>query len=148
VMPPEENMARFMAASEIADPVEAMRSTYFINYSEAFTREWDPVLAKRARTNASLRSEPAGRASQIHAVQNHDTHDRLGEIGQEALIAHGVDDGTVPVENGRILHASLRRSTLREYPGGRHLFFTEHAEALNGDIAAFLTGEVEAGSPK
>jgi pimeloyl-ACP methyl ester carboxylesterase len=139
VLPPAENMARFVAASEITDPVEAMRSTYFINYSDEFVAEWDSVLAERALANQGLRSLPEGRAGQIHAVQNHDTHDRLSEIKHQVLVAHGTEDGTVPIENGRTLAATLQRATLREYPGGRHLFFTECAEALNRDIVEFLT---------
>ena len=141
VMPPAENMARFMAASDIADPVEAMRSTYFINYSDEFASEWDPVLVGRARANEHLRSTPEGRAGQVHAIRAHDTVERLRDIVCPTLIAHGTDDGTVPVDNGKYLARRIRGSTLRLYPGGRHLFFTECADALNEDIRAFLQDE-------
>jgi 3-oxoadipate enol-lactonase len=139
VPPPAENMMKFMAASEITDPIAAMRSTYFINYSDAFVAEWDPVLVERARTNEHLRSSPEGRASQIHAVRNHDTTGRLAEITQPTLVAHGTDDGTVPVENGHFLAEHIQGSRLRLYEGGRHLFFTECAADLNRDIIEFLS---------
>jgi pimeloyl-ACP methyl ester carboxylesterase len=139
ILPPPENMARFIAASEIADPVEAMRSTYFINYSDEFASQWDARLAERAVANQDLRSTPEGRTGQIHAVQNHDTHDRLHGIAHSTLVAHGDEDGTVPVQNGRILAEALPNATFRLYRGGRHLFFTEHADYLNRDIIEFLT---------
>lgn len=139
VMPPMENMVRFIAASSIADPVEAMRSTYGNNYSEEFIAEWDVRLAERAIANQHLRGTPEGLASQTHAVQNHDTYDRLGSITAPTFVAHGTEDGTVPVENGNLLANAIPGAMYRQYPGGRHLFFTECAEALNRDIIDFLT---------
>lgn len=139
VLPPMENMARFIAASEIEDPVEAMRSTYGNNYSDAFIAGWDTRLAERAVALQGLRSDPEGRASQVHAVQNHDTHPRLADIAAPTFVAHGTDDGTVPVENGTLLANAIPGAMLRLYPEGRHLFFTECAEALNRDIIDFLT---------
>ncbi|HLB23661.1 MAG TPA: alpha/beta hydrolase [Dehalococcoidia bacterium] len=143
VLPPAENMLKFMAASEITDPVAAMRSTYFLNYGDAFAAEHDGLLAGRALANQHLRSTPEGRASQINAVQNHDTATRLRQIPHPTLVAHGTEDGTVPVGNGRALAARIPNAELRLYPGGRHLFFTECADALNRDIARFLTAPPE-----
>ncbi|MBI5288049.1 MAG: alpha/beta fold hydrolase [Chloroflexi bacterium] len=143
VLPPAENMLKFMAASEITDPVAAMRSTYFLNYSDGFAAEYDALLAERALANQHLRSTPEGRAGQLNAVQNHDTATRLSEIQHPTFVAHGTDDGTVPVENGRALAAAIPNADLRLYPGGRHLFFTECSAELNGDIAAFLAGSAE-----
>jgi pimeloyl-ACP methyl ester carboxylesterase len=141
VLPPPENMVKFIAASEITDPAAAVRSTYFINYSDEFVAQNDALLVERAVANAHLRSTPEGRAAQIHAVQNHDTQARLGEISQPTFVAHGTEDGTVPVENGHMLAEAIPNSTLRLYPGGRHLFFTECADALNRDIVSFLNGD-------
>ena len=141
VLPAPENMLKFIAASEITDPTAALRSTYFLNYSDEFVAKNDDLLVKRALANQHLRSTAEGRAGQIHAVQNHDTQSRLGEITQPTLVAHGTEDGTVPVENGRVLAAGIPNSRLNLYPGGRHLFFTEHADALNRDITSFLHGD-------
>jgi pimeloyl-ACP methyl ester carboxylesterase len=143
VLPPMENMTKFIAASEITDPAEALRSTYFINYSDEFVEKMDDVLVQRALANQHLRSTPEGRAAQVHAVQNHDTHGRLRDITHPTLVAHGTDDGTVPVENGRALAAAIPNAALRLYPGGRHLFFTECADALNRDITDFLNAPPE-----
>jgi 3-oxoadipate enol-lactonase len=141
VLPPAENMAKFIAASEIADPVAAVRSTYALNYSDAYVSAHDTEIVARSLANAALRSTPEGRATQIAAVEAHDTHGRLREIACPTFVAHGTDDGTVPVENGRVLAAGIPRSLFKLYPGGRHLFFSECADDLNADIIAFLRDE-------
>jgi pimeloyl-ACP methyl ester carboxylesterase len=148
VPPPEANMAKFMAASEITDPAAAVRSTYFLNYSDAYVGEHDAEIVARALRNQGLRSNPAGLAVQMAAVQSHDTIGRLGEIAAPTLVLHGTDDGTVPVENGRALAAAIPGARLIEYPGGRHLFFVECAERMNADIVAFLRADGRDGAAK
>lgn len=142
---PPENMLKFNAASEITDPVAAVRSTYALNYSDAFVAAHDAEITARAVADSRLRSTPEGRATQLAAVLAHDTHARLAEIACPTFVTHGTDDGTVPVENGRILAAGIPGSRLKLYPGGRHLFFKECATQLNADIIAFLReGDVSA----
>lgn len=138
VMPPGENMAKFMAASEITDPIAAVRSTYALNYSDAYVAAHDAEIVARSLANAELRSTPEGRATQIAAAQAHDTHGRLGAITCPTFVAHGTDDGTIPSENGRALAADIPNARFKLYPGGRHLFFMECADELNADIVAFL----------
>jgi len=138
VLPPAENMAKFMAASEITDPVAAVRSTYALNYSDAYVAAHDADIVERSLANAELRSTPEGRATQIAAAQAHDTQGRLRDITCPTFVAHGTDDGTVPSENGRVLAAGIPDARLKLYPGGRHLFFMECADELNADIVAFL----------
>jgi pimeloyl-ACP methyl ester carboxylesterase len=138
VMPPGENMAKFMAASEITDPIAAVRSTYALNYSDAYVAAHDAEIVARSLANAELRSTPEGRATQIAAAQAHDTHGRLGAITCPTFVAHGTDDGTIPSENGRALAAGIPNARFKLYSGGRHLFFMECADELNADIVAFL----------
>ena len=141
VPPPMENMLKFNAASEISDPVAAVRSTYALNYSDAYVAAHDAEITARAVANAELRSTPEGRATQLAAVLAHDTHARLREIACPTFVAHGAGDGTVPVENGRVLAAGIPGARFKLYPGGRHLFFMECADELNADIVAFLREE-------
>lgn len=138
VLPPGENMAKFMAASEITDPAAAVRSTYALNYSDAYVAAHDAEIVARSLANAELRSTPEGRATQIAAAQAHDTQGRLREIACPTFVAHGTDDGTVPAENGRVLAAGIPDARFKLYQGGRHLFFMECADELNADIVAFL----------
>jgi pimeloyl-ACP methyl ester carboxylesterase len=139
VAPPPENVARFLAAGSMADPAEAVRATYFMHYSDAWAAAHDAELVARARENEWLRSTPAGRAGQLTAVQGHDVATRLGEIRQPTLVLHGGEDGMIPVENGEALARGIPGARLIVYPKGRHVFFAELAEQVNGDIAAFLT---------
>ncbi len=135
---PEENMAKFIAASEITDPAAAVRSTYALNYSDTYVAAHDAEIVARSLANAELRSTPEGRATQLAAVLAHDTQARLREIACPTFVAHGTDDGTVPVENGRVLAAGIPDVRLKLYPGGRHLFFMECADELNADVTDFL----------
>lgn len=140
VPPPEENVARFLAAGAIADPAEAVRATYALHYSDAYAAAHDGELVARALANASLRATPEGRAGQLAAVQAHDTQARLGEIAAATLVAHGRDDGIVPVANGRALAAGIRGARLVVYPRARHVYFVECAEQVNADVIEFLSG--------
>jgi 3-oxoadipate enol-lactonase len=141
VLPPMENMAKFIAASDIVDPVAAVRSTYALNYSDDYIAAHDAEIVERSLANAELRSTPEGRATQIAAVQAHDTQARLKDIACPTFVAHGTDDGTVPVENGRVLAEGIPGARFKLYQGGRHLFFMECASTLNADIVAFLRDE-------
>ena len=138
VSPPPENMARFLAASDIPDPAEAVRSLYPLHYSDRYAAENDASIVARALAGADLRSRPEGRLRQLTAVQEHDTHDRLHEIAAPTLVAHGEDDGVVPVDNARKLAARIPNATLDLYPEARHVFFIERAEEFNCRAVDFL----------
>ena len=137
VLPPMENMAKFIAASEIIDPIAAVRSTYALNYSDEYIASHDAAIVERSLANAELRSTPEGRATQIAAVQAHDTHARLREIACPTFVAHGRTTARCqsrtaacsPPASRRPIQALSRRAAL---------FFTECAEELNADIVAFL----------
>ncbi|HYM27597.1 MAG TPA: alpha/beta hydrolase [Steroidobacteraceae bacterium] len=146
VLPPPDRIARFLAAAEIADPAEAVRSLYPLHYSDAFSAAHDAEIVERARATAALRSTAEGRAGQLAAVQAHDTLAELPRITAPTLVLHGSDDGIVPAENGRILASVIAGARLRMYEGARHLFFVECAEAVNAELAAFFTGD--GASPK
>lgn len=139
VTPPPEQMATFLAASGIADPAEAVRSTYPLHYSDEYIAGHDAELAARAVRNAHLRSTPEGRAGQLYAVSGHDTWERLPELRAPVFVAHGEEDGVVPVQNARNLASQIPGARLKVYPHAKHIFFIECADELNDDITAFLT---------
>jgi len=140
VMPPMESVARYLAAGGIADAAEAVRSIYFTHYSDEYASAHDAEIVARSLENEWLRASPEGSAAQLAAVQGHDTYDRLHAIAHPALVAHGGEDGLVPVENARLLAEAMSNARLLVYPKGRHIFFAECAEALNAEIVAFLSG--------
>lgn len=137
-LPPPEQIATFLAASGIADPAAAVRSTYPLHYSDAYIAGHDAELVARALRNAHLRSTLEGRAGQLTAVGGHDTWERLPELRAPVLVVHGDEDGIVPVQNARNLASQIRGARLKIYPNAKHIFFIECADELNADIAAFL----------
>jgi len=139
IPPPPENMAVFMAASDIADPAAAVRSTYPLHYSDSYVATHDAEIVERSLANAHLRSTAEGRAGQLAAVMEHDTLGRLRHLSMPVLILHGDSDGVVPVENSRRMAAANPRARLKIYAGARHICFTECADELNRDIIGFLT---------
>jgi pimeloyl-ACP methyl ester carboxylesterase len=140
VLPPAENLATFLAASEVEDPAKAVRMRYPMHYSDAYIAAHDEEIVARAVADAHLRSSPEGRAGQLAAVNGHDTWGGLARIAVPTLVAHGDEDGVVPVENGRNLAARIPAASLRVYEGAKHMFFVERAAAFNADIVRFLSG--------
>ena len=55
------------------------------------------------------------------------------------LVAHGDEDGVIPVDNGRNLAARIPGARLKIYTGAKHVFFVERAEEFNADVIAFLS---------
>jgi pimeloyl-ACP methyl ester carboxylesterase len=143
VMPQMEHLGLLLASGDIPDAVDALRSLYPVNYSDAFAAQNDARLCEVARTNAHLRSAPAGREGQTAAATAHDTYDRLHAISVPTLVLHGEDDRIVPVANGRLIADSISGARLVVYPEARHIFFVECADAVNTEIAAFLAGADE-----
>jgi pimeloyl-ACP methyl ester carboxylesterase len=139
VLPRPDQLATFIAASSIADPAAAVRSTFPLHYSDAFIAIEEAAIVGRAITNAHLRSTPEGLAAQVAAVTSHDTYERLPRIAAPALVAHGDDDGIIPVANAQTLAERIPGARLSIYAGARHIFFVECADALNDEITAFLT---------
>ncbi len=77
--------------------------------------------------------------AQLAAALGHDDHERLGEIAAPTLVVHGERDRMVPVANARVLAETIPGATLRLYPEGGHLLFTDEPE-LDREVARFLLG--------
>ena len=138
VLPPGDNLAIFLASADVADPAVSVRMRYPMHYSDAYIARHDAEIVARAISQSHLGSTPEGRAGQLAAVSTHDTFARLLQISSPTLVAHGDEDGVVPVENGRILAQQIPGARLRIYPGAKHIFFLECAAAFNADVVAFL----------
>jgi 3-oxoadipate enol-lactonase len=66
------------------------------------------------------------------------THDRLSAITAPTLVIHGETDQLVPVENGRIVAATIPGARLVVIPHASHIFFTDQLEATTQALLAFL----------
>lgn len=99
---------------------------------------WDFTVNQRKDipvTEVSAR----GAHLQIEARKDHDTFERLQEIGSETFICGGKFDGIAPPSNLEVLHAGIPNSTLKFYEGG-HLFMIQDPQAIK-DVLSFLASD-------
>lgn len=77
----------------------------------------------------------------IRAFSETDQTEDLKAIMVPTLVLQGDDDQVVPYKNAAILQDRLlQNSTLKIYPGYPHGMHTTHADIINADILAFITG--------
>lgn len=77
----------------------------------------------------------------IRAFSETDQTEDLKAIMVPTLVLQGDDDQVVPYKNAAILQDRLlQNSTLKIYPGYPHGMLTTHADIINADILAFITG--------
>ncbi|MGF1276738.1 alpha/beta fold hydrolase [Acetobacter pasteurianus] len=77
----------------------------------------------------------------IKAFSETDQTEDLKAITVPVLVLQGDDDQVVPYQNAAVLQDRLlRNSTLKIYPGYPHGMHTTHADVINADILAFITG--------
>ncbi|QHC34995.1 alpha/beta fold hydrolase [Komagataeibacter xylinus] len=77
----------------------------------------------------------------IRAFSETDQTEDLKAITVPVLVLQGDDDQVVPYKNAAILQDRLlQNSTLKIYPGYPHGMHTTHADVVNADILAFITG--------
>ncbi|WP_291367696.1 alpha/beta fold hydrolase [Acetobacter sp. UBA5411] len=77
----------------------------------------------------------------IKAFSETDQTEDLKAITVPVLVLQGDDDQVVPYKNAAILQDKLLQdSTLKIYPGYPHGMHTTHADIINADILAFITG--------
>ena len=141
VLPPPENLLTFLAASEVEDPAAATRMRYPMHYSNAYIAAHDAEIVGHSIATAHLRSTAEGRNGQLAAVGTHDAYARLSQIASPTFVAHGDEDGVVPVENARKMAGRIPGAQLKIYSGAKHMYFVEQAAGFNADVIAFLTGD-------
>lgn len=77
----------------------------------------------------------------IRAFSETDQTEDLKAITVPVLVLQGDDDQVVPYKNAAILQDRLlQNSTLKIYPDYPHGMHTTHADIINADILAFITG--------
>jgi non-heme chloroperoxidase len=75
----------------------------------------------------------------IKAFSETDFTDDLKSIDVPTMVMHGDDDQIVPIDASALLSVKLlKNGTLKVYPKFSHGMCTMHADAINGDLLAFL----------
>ena len=78
---------------------------------------------------------------EIKAYSETDQTDDLKAITVPTLVMQGDDDQLIHYKDASLLQAKLlKNSTLKIYPGFPHGMMTTHADVINADILAFITG--------
>ena len=78
---------------------------------------------------------------EIKAFSETDQTDDLKVIAVPTLVMQGEDDQFLPYKDHSLLQAKLvKHGTLKIYPGFPHGMMTIHADVINADILAFITG--------
>ncbi len=135
---PDETLARMFGVPDDLDEREAvkykMRPAMTDEFWEANQGLVDDVVSWRLESDAPDHA----REAQAAAVEAFDASDRLGEIGVPALVMHGTADRALPVANADLLAGGLPDADLELVEGGPHLFFVEHADAVNDRLRVFL----------
>ncbi len=137
-LPPQEAIDAYVDAASVDDPAEGVRMRARLNYTDSYLADHLGEIEQWAVDDDALRSPPQGIAGQLDAVAGHDVFDRLPQVSAPTLVAHGDDDGIVPVANGRNIAAQIPGAQLKIYEGARHVFFYERADEFNRDVLAFL----------
>jgi pimeloyl-ACP methyl ester carboxylesterase len=99
----------------------------------------DPMLVEHALSVMADNNQPkSSYLLQLNAVMQHDTYDRLSQIGLTTLVMTGTDDVLVDPGNSRLIAERVRGATLLEFPETGHVFFTERPDRVNRALIEFL----------
>lgn len=74
--------------------------------------------------------------AQVQAIIDHDTSERLAELGTPTLVVHGTADQMLDSSNGELVAGLIPGARLELLDGIGHLFFWEQPERAAGLIAA------------
>jgi len=101
--------------------------------------EFERIVRWRLVDSPSL----SGYYGQAMAGARFDASREVQRIAAPTLVVHGAEDRYVPVANAVALAEAIPDARLRVLDDAGHLVFIERAEAVNREIAAFLTASYE-----
>ena len=103
--------------------------------------QWSQNLAMQASLKATLDCAAA--------FSTTDFRPELASFNVPALIIHGTNDTTVPIDAaGRAAARGIANSTLIEFEGAPHGLFASHKERLIGDVLSFLGNSQPQANPQ
>jgi pimeloyl-ACP methyl ester carboxylesterase len=106
--------------------------------SAGFREAYPDAVDRIADWREAEDADEAGKRAHAVAVSACDLSDRLHEITQPALVAHGESDAVAPIGAGEALAAGLPRGSIERFAEGSHLFFVEQARLVSDVLAGFL----------
>ncbi len=114
-----------------------MRDVALWAFTVPFFEEREDELKEFEAGMAELPMSTEAYLAQLHAIQTHDTADRLHSIGVPTLVLAGEEDILIPVRLSRRLQEAIPGAEWATSAGG-HACIWEHASAFNQTFLAFL----------
>jgi pimeloyl-ACP methyl ester carboxylesterase len=134
----EERMEKFTANDGLT-PEEILRKDMDIYFSDGFIQDHPDEVQELIEISLRHYQPADAFFRQFAACLHHDTAERLHRITVPVLIAAGDDDPLVPSVNSTILKELIPSAQLCFFPGCRHCFFVEEAEAFNRKAIQFFS---------
>jgi len=96
------------------------------------------VLLELNRLSAQHPTPQHGMVCQMHAIQGHDTYDRLPQLTMPTLVITGKEDGLMPPENSVTLAQRIPNADLVLLSNASHLFNIELPAATTEVVTRFI----------
>lgn len=120
-------------------PEEAYRMACTVLYSPQFQRTHSEFIEAQIRWRGAHPVRPRVFSAQLAALAAaEDITNRLAEVRAPTLVMHGTEDAVTPIENARLLAASIPGARTRWFEGCGHLFFHERPEETARVMHEFL----------
>lgn len=116
-----------------------MRDVTLWAFTQNFFNEHEDVLKEVETSLADLDQTVEAYLSQLHAIQVHDTTDRIGAIKVPTMVLAGEEDILIPVSQSKKLHAAIDGAQWATAKGG-HAFLWEFPDHYNKAVLDFLAG--------
>jgi pimeloyl-ACP methyl ester carboxylesterase len=139
VVRPDDDVIAFFKRRSSMEMEEAAWASVEYNYGPRCREHGADRIAEDIARRLENPFSPAAYTAQLYAAAMHNCHGRLSRIDVPTMVVHGAHDRIIPVENARIMAASLPDSRLRILDESGHLYATEEPE-VDDEIAAFLAG--------
>jgi len=96
------------------------------------------ILLELNQLSAHHPTPQHGMVCQMHAIQGHDTYDRLPQLNMPTLVITGKEDGLVPPENSVTLAQRIPNADLVLLSNASHLFNIELPAATAEVVTRFI----------
>jgi 3-oxoadipate enol-lactonase len=114
-----------------------MRDVTLWAFTQSFFAEQEETLKQFEAAMATLAQPVSAYLAQLHAIQMHDTRDRLARIRTPTMVLAGAEDILIPMPLSRQLHAAIPGAQWATSKGG-HAFLWEFPKPFNRKLLDFI----------
>ena len=107
-------------------------------YSKGHLERHPEIIAAMIEARRNRPIDPVALGHRMKALSEHDTYDRLPQIGCPTLVITGKDDALISWENSRLLAKRIPGARLEVLDPAGHCFWLERPEDSRAAIVRFL----------